>query len=118
MPNDTSAPEAISWPAITQLHALPAPMLALVRFIAGSPHASGLYPAVAGSSLWIGRTPDVARGQGVLQIGLDAATQEWTFTYVAGSGDQRGWSRTCTADELIATFERILHKRLRWLHEG
>lgn len=117
MPNDITA-QASSWPAIAQLHGVPGPMLALARFIAGSPHASGLFPAIAGNVLWIGRTPDFAHGEGQLQIDFDMPAQEFTFTYVPRSGEQRGWSRSCPADEGIAAFERILHKRLRWLHEG
>jgi hypothetical protein len=118
MPNDITAAQASSWQAITQLDGLPGPMLALARFIAGSPHASGLFPVMAGASLMIGRTQDSTRGDGQLQIHFDVPAQEFAFTYVPRSGEQRGWSRSCPADEGIATFERILHKRLRWLHEG
>lgn len=118
MPNDTAVPQTSSWAALTQTSELPAPLMTLVRFIAGSPHASGLYPAIAHGVLWIGRTPDYTRGDGQLQISFDTSAQEFNFAYVPRSGEQRGWSRTCSADEGIVTFERILHKRLRWLHEG
>jgi uncharacterized protein YndB with AHSA1/START domain len=111
-------PQASSWPALAQSGGLPGPVLALARFIASSPHATGLFPAVQNGVLWIARTADFTRGDGELQVGFDASAQELTFMYVPRSSEQRGWSRSCSADEGIATFERILHKRLRWLHEG
>lgn len=114
----TLPPTSSSWAEVTQASAQLGPMLALVRSIASSPHASSLFPALADGLLWISRAPDPTRGDGALRIGFDASALEFTFTYVPRSGEQRGWSRTCTVGDGIATFERILHKRLRWLHEG
>ncbi len=94
------------------------PMLDLVRAIAASPQANGLFPALSDGALLIGRHADFDHGQDVIRITFDRASQEFVFTHTQRPGQAEPWMRSCAAPEARATFERLLHKRLRWFHEG
>jgi hypothetical protein len=95
-----------------------APMLELVRSIASSPHAGGLFPVPSCAILQIGRVRDFVAGEGEIRIAFDRGAQAFEFLFTQRPGDPSPWSRTCAAAEGRQTFERLLHKRLRWFHEG
>ncbi|WP_457282167.1 hypothetical protein [Polaromonas sp. P5_D5] len=94
------------------------PMLELVRFIASSTYANGLFPATSHEVLLIGRVANFVRHDNELQVAFNAAAQTFSFTYSQRPDETDPWSRSCGVAEGRATFERLLHKRLRWFHEG
>ncbi len=94
------------------------PMLDLVRSIAASPYAAGLHPVNVLDALLIGPVADFARGDKEIRITFDDADQTFLFTYTQRPGETEPWSRVCDAASGRATFDRLLHKRLRWFHEG
>jgi hypothetical protein len=93
-------------------------MLDLVRFIAGSPHASGLFPVPAPGVLRIGRVRNFPAGDNELRISFDSGKQEFLFVFRQRPDQAAPWSRTCAAGEARQAYERLLHKKLRWFHEG
>lgn len=95
-----------------------APMLDLVRFVASSPYAPGLFPATSHEILLLGRVANFLRGDSELQVKFDGTSQTFLFTYTQRPDELKPWMRTCNAGEGRHTFERLLHKRLRWFHEG
>jgi hypothetical protein len=95
-----------------------ASMLELVRFVASSPYASALFPATSHEVLLLGRVANFVRGDSELQVKFDGTSQTFLFTYTQRPDELKPWSRSCNAGEGLATFERVLHKRLRWFHEG
>jgi len=94
------------------------PMAALVQFIAQSPYAKSLFPATSHAALLIGRVADFERGDSMLEVRFVPESQCFVFTYTQSPNETERWSRKCAAGEGQAVFERLLHKRLRWFHEG
>jgi hypothetical protein len=94
------------------------PMAELVRFIAESPYAKALFPATSHATLLVGRVADFERGDNMLQVNFLFEQQSFVFTYVQSPAEPESWSLECSANEGRAVFERLLHKRLRWFHEG
>ena len=94
------------------------PMLGFVRFVGSSPYAKSLFPATSHEVLLVSRVPDFARGDNELQIAFNGASQVFSFTYTQRPDETEPWSRSCGAPDGRVVFERLLHKRLRWFHEG
>jgi len=115
-----------AWPDVVEfyreLNDLPAfkfePMLSLVRFLASSKYAGGLFPCTSMHDLVLARVPDFAWGYEDLRIQFDGEAQEFKFTYRQRPDDVEPWTRTCHANEWPRVLERILQKRLQWFHEG
>jgi len=66
----------------------------------------------------LGRAANFQRGDNELQVRFDGTDRSFLFTYTQRPDESQPWSRRCDAPEGVATFERLLHKRLRWFHEG
>lgn len=94
------------------------PMKELVHFIASSRYAHGMFASISDKTLCIGRTPNFVSGNDELRIHFDEAAQIFTFVHAQRHGEKFPWSLPCPAMEWQSTFERIVHKRLRWFHEG
>ncbi len=94
------------------------PMIDLVRFIAESPYARSLFPYTSHADLHIGRVSHFASGDGELTIVYDQQAKTFRFTYQQRADDVKPWSTECGAEDGRRKFEQILHKRLRWFHEG
>jgi len=94
------------------------PMCDFVRFVAASPYSKGLFPATSHEVLMLGRVANFQRGDNELQVRFDGNSQTFLFTYTQHPYETEPWSRQCDASEGVVTFERLLHKRLRWFHEG
>ena len=82
------------------------PMVELVRF------------SFSNETLCIGRTPNFTINKDELRICLDDVKQVFTFTHAKSPDEKYPWSLSCPAMEWKSTFERLVHKRLRWFHEG
>jgi hypothetical protein len=95
-----------------------APMLELVQFLARAPYASGLFPRIAGGALCVGKSAVFTPDDDELQVSFDEAGQMFTFRHLQRGNAQEPWSRSCAASEWRGVLERIVHKRLRWFHEG
>ncbi len=93
-------------------------MLELVQFIATSRYSPSLFPCTSHDLLLVGRVPDFMPGDNELQIKFSGDTQRFRFTYVQRPHDASPWFRECDAGEWHGVLERLLHKRLRWFHEG
>jgi hypothetical protein len=94
------------------------PMCDFVKFVAASQYARGLFPATSHEVLLLGRVANFQRGDNELQVRFDGTSQTFLFTYTQRPGETEPWSCQCGASEGVVTFERLLHKRLRWFHEG
>lgn len=94
------------------------PMRDFVQFVSASPYAKGLFPATSHDVLMLGRVANFQRGDNELQVGFDGIRQTFLFTYTQRPDETQPWSRECAASQGVITFERLLHKRLRWFHEG
>ena len=94
------------------------PMIELVRFISESPYASGLFPYTSHTDLHIGRASGFACGDSELTIVYDQNEKTFKFTYQQREDDVKPWSTECGAEDGRKKLEHILHKRLRWFHEG
>jgi hypothetical protein len=90
------------------------PMLELVRFIAASPYAAGLFACTSHEVLLVTRVKDPDPSEGKLQIQFDGKSQVFTFRYIQRDDKSKPWSRTCPAEEGISVLEHTLCKRLRW----
>lgn len=94
------------------------PMVELVRSIASSRYSDGMFPSISGETLCIGRTPNFISGKDELRISFDETGQTFTFVHAQRPDEKYPWSLSCPTPEWQSTFERIMHKRLRWFHEG
>lgn len=92
------------------------PMLALVRFLANSPYAAGLFPYTSHDILGIGRAADFTSGDSELKVHFNFKTQTFAFTYIQRPDDSFPWLRECSAYEWQLVLEHILQKRLGWFH--
>ena len=91
-------------------------MLDLIRFLAESPYASGLFPYTSMDKLCLGRVPDFSWFDNELRIEFNSSNHSFKFIYFQNEADARPWSRDCTEEEWKPVLEHILQKRLGWFH--
>jgi hypothetical protein len=93
-------------------------MAKLVSYLEASPYAGALFPYTSHEVLHISRTSNPTIGDGDLQIEFNPSNRTFIFTYRQSPEEPQPWSRACEESEWKHTLHRILHKRLRWFHEG
>ena len=112
-----------AWPDIVEFyHALTRdygwtsePMVRLVKRIADSGYASGLFPYTSLSTLCLAHTHRPRQFWEELRITFDPVGRQFHFEYWSHSLVRPGpWRRTCHESEGFAVLERCLLKRLRW----
>jgi hypothetical protein len=94
------------------------PLVDLVGFLAESPYARGLFPYTSHADLHIGRVRNFACGDNELKIVYNQENEAFIFTYQQRKDDLNPWSVQTTATEGKRKLLHLLHKRLRWFHEG
>ncbi len=115
-----------SWPAITSFYRglidqhgwKIEPMLDLVEYVSRSPYATSLFAATSHDQLHIGRVQDFVCGDNDLTVAFDPNTRQFLFSFQQREDDLHPWSTNCAEGEWQQSFQRVLHKRLRWFHEG
>ena len=86
-------------------------MHTLVRQLASSPYAAGLYPYTSMHALVVAQTSEVLEGQERLRV-EPRGTRIW-FEYPGGRAAQPDWSTSCEPGEAFATVGRFLD-RVGW----
>lgn len=115
----------LPWPDVVagiaeQVEEQPAwkPLLEFVLFLSRSRYARSLFPRLAGTTLAIGRSAGFEPGRDALRIEFDPASATFRFTWQRTPDEAEPWSRECAAANGRTEFERLLHKKLQWFHEG
>jgi hypothetical protein len=94
------------------------PLLALVEHISTSPYSRALHGTTSHDELHVGRVQNFFRGDNDLKVTFDQNTRKFQFAFQQRQDDAHPWSTTCSEQDWEQTLQRILHKRLRWFHEG
>jgi hypothetical protein len=119
-------PRSLSWEEVRDFYAdlarrpgwKIAPLVELVEFLSASPYAIGLFPYTSHADLHIGRVRNFACGDNDLSVTYNQRANTFTFTYQQREDDLHPWSVECAATEGKDRLTHLLHKRLRWFHEG
>jgi hypothetical protein len=93
-------------------------MLQLIRFLASSDYAAGLFAYTSHDVLGLGRVADFGAGDAELRVEFNLVRQVFRFSYSQGENDRTPWSQQCGAADGQRTLEHILQRRLRWFHRG
>jgi hypothetical protein len=94
------------------------PLVDLVKGLATSQYAASLFPYTSHADLHIGRVRDFACGDNELTVAYSQENETFKFTYQQRMDDTNPWSVECSASDGRSKFMHLLHKRLRWFHEG
>ncbi len=89
------------------------PMLELVKQIAGSVYAAGLYPATSMQTLLIAQSPTFEFGKSVLRIDLDLNQEFFRFQYREKYFGRAPYEKKVTLETAFPTLEDFLRKR-KW----
>lgn len=89
------------------------PMHHLVREIAASPYAFGLFPLTSMVDLRIGHYPDYAMYDQEVVVTYDYRVQHMQFRYYSGSV-QPTWIQMYPHQHAYAAFERFITRYARW----
>jgi hypothetical protein len=94
------------------------PMLRLVKDIADSPFAFGLYGSTSMWDVQVVQTEEYDPDGEILKITYDPAHNEFTFELQETSSTlYKRWSRKCSTDKAFQTFERFLQMK-KWFVAG
>jgi hypothetical protein len=94
------------------------PLVNLVKYLAASQHAGGLFPHTSHADLHIGRVRNFACGDNEVTVAYSQETETFKFTFQQRMDDLNPWSVQCGASDGKSKFMHLLHKRLRWFHES
>jgi hypothetical protein len=89
------------------------PMLELVKQIAGSVYATGLYPATSMHTLLIAQSPTFYFGQDVLRIDLDLNQESFSFLYHRKFFGRDPYEKKVALETAFQALEDFLQKR-KW----
>ena len=94
------------------------PLVQFVHYIEASPYSRSLFGATSHDELHIGRVANFAAHDNELSVKFDQNKREFHFTFTQRADEREPWSISCGEADGPQTFQRLLHKRLRWFHEG